>query len=455
MAHLIDSKIFGSSWATPELKALFDDKALVRDWLKIMSVLAETQAEYQLIPNHAATGIKQCIDNLVLDEAFFGEVEQGFRDTNHSLLGLIQAVNKACPDDSGEWLCYGATVQDITDTRMVLILKHFHNCISHHLANIDDVLIRHCLEHRDTLMCGRTHGQHGLPITFGYKVAGWLDEFHRHSQRLAEILPRLSYGQLAGGVGSLSSLGVHAIEIQRSFCTRLGLSVPSVSWTSSRDRIVEWVNLLALIASTCDRIANEVYNLQRPEIDELREGFVEGNVGSITMPQKRNPELSEHIGTLARIVRNSATQMNEIMVQDHERDGKAWKTEWIVFPEACLAAEKAINLSFQLLSHLSVNVDRMRSNIFSYNDFIFAEAVMLAMAPTLGKQSAHIQVYDLIVKAKKDNIKFKQALLADNTVSKLLGHKKIETIFEVDKLTSYCGVMVDQVLNKVKYEKNV
>ena len=147
--------------------------------------------------------------------------------------------------------------------------------------------------------------------------------------------------------------------------------------------------------------------------------------------------------------------MNEIMVQDHERDGKAWKTEWIVFPEACLAAEKAINLSFQLLSHLSVNVDRMRSNIFSYNDFIFAEAVMLAMAPTLGKQSAHIQVYDLIVKAKKDNIKFKQALLADNTLSKLLGHKKIETIFEVDKLTSYCGVMVDQVLNKVKYEKNV
>ena len=296
MAHLMDSKIFGSSWATPELKALFDDETLVRDWLKIMSVLAETQAEYQLIPNQAATGIKQGIDNLVLDEAFFGEVELGFRNTNHSLLGLIQAVNKACPGDSGEWLCYGATVQDITDTRTVLILKHFHKCLSHHLANIDDVLIRHCLEHRDTLMCGRTHGQHGLPITFGYKVAGWLDEFHRHRQRLAEILPRLSYGQLAGGVGSLSSLGVHAIEIQRSFCTKLGLSVPNVSWTSSRDRFVEWVNLLALIASTCDRIANEVYNLQRPEIDELREGFVEGNVGSITMPQKRNPNF---LNTLA------------------------------------------------------------------------------------------------------------------------------------------------------------
>ena len=449
MAHLIDSAIFGSGWATPELKDLFDDVTMTRDWLEIISVLAETQAEFGLIPDTAAEGIRQGIHGLVLDQAFFAEVEKGFRATNHSLLGLIRAVKGACPGDSGEWLCYGATVQDITDTRTVRVLRHFHSCLSDHLAKIEQVLCRLCVEHRNTLMCGRTHGQPGLPITFGYKAAGWLDEFHRHRQRLKEMLPRLSVGQLSGGVGSLSSLGLNALDLQRVFCNKLGLNVPAISWTSSRDRFTEWVNLLALISSTCDRIGNEVYNLQRPEIDELREGFIKGTVGSITMPQKCNPELSEHIGTLARIVRYSAAQLNEALVHDHERDGRAWKSEWIVLPEACLAAEKSISLTHQLLSHLKINAKRMRDNISASGGFIFAEAVMLAIAPYIGKQSAHTLVYELTVTAKHKDIGFQQAVLAEPEITDLLNTDQINAIFDIDHLTMSCGHMVDLVTASV------
>ncbi len=448
MAHLMDSSVYGSSWATPALKLLFDDVSMTRHWLEIMVVLAEIQAEYDLIPKTAATGIKQTVENLVLDDIFFAQVASGYSTTNHSLLGLIHVVSNHCPEDSGEWICYGVTVQDITDTRHVLVLKQFHDCIADHLTHIKNVLRQLCSKHRDTLMCGRTHGQAGLPITFGYKSAVWLDEFYRHHQRLQELNSRLFVAQLCGGVGSLSSLGEHAIQIQQAFSDKLGLNRPDISWTCARDRFAEWLNLLSLMTSTCDRIGKEIYNLQRPEIDELREGFKQGNVGSITMPQKRNPELSEHIGTLARIVRHGSAQLNEALIHDHERDGRAWKTEWIVLPEACLAAEKAINLTHQLLGNLTVNSERMQTNMNASGGSIFAEAVMLAIAPDMGKQTAHTLVYQLAMFATENNQSFQQAVKSDPTISTLLSAKQIDAIFNIDNLTTHCADMVDAVLAK-------
>jgi adenylosuccinate lyase len=176
-------------------------------------------------------------------------------------------------------------------------------------------------------MCGRTHGQPGLPITFGFKAATWLDELERHRQRLSEMKPRLEVGQLGGGVGSLSSLGSHALALQKTVLQRLGLNAPAISWTSTRDRYAEWLNVLAMMTSTGDRIGQEIVNLQRPEIGELSEGFIAGAIGSITMPQKRNPEISEHLGSLSRVIRHHAAHMAENLVHSHERDGRSWKGE--------------------------------------------------------------------------------------------------------------------------------
>ena len=238
-------------------------------------------------------------------------MREDFERTHHSLLGLIRALQRRCPGDSGEWLCYGATVQDITDTHTARILVKVRDTFEGQLARVATVLFSLASRYRDTPMCGRTHGQPGLPITFGFKAAGWLDEIQRHHQRLDEVGARIGVGQLAGGVGSLSAFGPEALALQQRFLEKLGLTAPAISWTASRDRLAEWLNLLALTASTADRIGHEIYNLQRPEIGELSEGFVPGTVGSITMPQKRNPEICRALGHARRVVRYQAAHMGE------------------------------------------------------------------------------------------------------------------------------------------------
>ncbi|MGH8554295.1 MAG: class-II fumarase/aspartase family protein [Gammaproteobacteria bacterium] len=444
--HISDSAIYRNSWGTPELRALFDDAALTAGWIEVMVVLAEAEAEFGLIPVPAANQIADACRSVTLDEVFFREVREDFDRTNHSLLGLIRALQRRCPGDSGEWLCYGATVQDITDTHTARILVEVRDIFEDQLASTATVLRDLASRYRDTPMCGRTHGQPGLPITFGFKAAGWLDEIHRHRQRLDEVGARIGVGQLAGGVGSLSSLGPEALALQGRFLEKLGLIAPVISWTASRDRLAEWLNLLALMTATADRIGHEVYNLQRPEIGELSEGFVPGTVGSITMPQKRNPEISEHLGTLARVVRYQAAHMGENLVHDHERDGRAWKGEWALLPEACLAAGKALALLHDLLEHLEVNVERMRDNLLANKGFMQAEQVMLALAPKLGRQSAHALVYRVAMDAAAHGTPLREALLAEAQIVAQLGVAGIESLFDVGQSTGCCAQMVDRVL---------
>src|SRR3972149_37249 len=203
-AHISDSLIYRNSWGTDETRALFDDEPRTRAWLEILAALAEAQAEVGLIPAEAARDVARACRELPLDAEFFEEVRRGFEATNHSTLGLIKAVQRRCPGDSGEWVYYGATVQDITDTWMMMSLSRVREIVYRELRAVEGNLLKLSETHRDTVMPGRTHAQPGLPITFGYKAAVWASEIRRHIQRTKEIKSRLGVGQLAGGVGSLS-----------------------------------------------------------------------------------------------------------------------------------------------------------------------------------------------------------------------------------------------------------
>lgn len=447
--HLSDSTIYGSSWAEPQLRGLFAEQNRILGWVEVMNILAQVQAEFGLIPVQAANEIKQCYQQLKIDSAFLQEVGAGFIKTNHSLLGLINALKKRCGAVGGEWLCYGVTVQDITDTHTVRTLLKVHQHFLTEIVELELLLIKLAHSHQHTIMCGRTHAQIGLPITFGFKVAGWLDEIDRHRQRLTEIKNRLNVGQLGGGVGSLSSLGTDALALQKTFMQSLGLNAPAISWTSSRDRYAEWLNLLAMITSTGDRIGQEIVNLQRPEIAELSEGFINGAVGSITMPQKRNPEISEHLGTLSRVVRHHAAHMAENLVHSHERDGRSWKGEWVIIPDATLATGKALSLLKLLLGDLQVNKERMQANILASNGFIHAEAVMLRLAKIVGKQTAHSLIYDISMQAQSNGLNFKQALLQNAEVSSVLSNNEVESLFDLEQSTGACAQMVEQVITQI------
>ena len=445
VTHISDFTIYGSSWTTPETTELFSETGLVRGWMEVMTVLAEVQAEHELIPVQAARGIRTTFDHLVVDEEFLTEAGEDFRKTNHSLIGLIKAMQKRC-GDPGEWLCYGATVHDITDTQMCRTLVYVLDLFVKRITRIEKDLVKLALDHRDTPMCGRTHGQIGLPITFGYKAATWLDEFERHRQRLRDMRSRLAVGQLAGGVGSLSSLGPGAQAIQEAFCRKLGLSPPPISWTTTRDRYAEWFNNLALIAASGDRIGQEIYNLQRPEIGEVAEGFVSGTVGSITMPQKRNPEISEHLGTLSRLVRHHAAWMMENLVHDHERDGRSWKGEWLIIPESSLVTDKVLVLLQSLLPNLVVNKEKMLENLAGTNGMIYSEAVMLKLSARTGKQTAHRHVYNCAMQAHETGRHLKTILVEDADIAQWLSPAELDECFELNNSTGHCSAMVERMV---------
>ena len=299
-------------------------------------------------------------------------------------------------------------------------------------------------------MAGRTHGQHGPPITFGYKATVWAWEVRRHIQRLGELGKRLGMVQMCGGVGSLSSLGPRGFELQQKFASRLGLRPPEISWITARDGIVEWFQVLTLISGTADKIGHEVYNLQRPEIAELKEGVSPGTVGSITMPHKRNPEIAEHLGTLARVIRHNAALIAESQVHDHERDGRAWKAEWAVLAETGMAAAKLLRLLETMTRRLEIDAVRARANLERTAGLMSSEAVMLALAEKVGKQTAHRLVYDTAKAVQTEGGSLRDALLGDESMREHLSSEQIEQLFDLERQVGLCREMVDRVVEAAR-----
>ena len=397
--RLSDSEQYAHLWGTPELARVFEERARLQSWLDILTALAVAQARLGIIPSEAAS---QVATHARADQLDLDLVAAETRRTSHSMLGLISALQQLLPEEAREHVYVGATVQDITDTWFALVMREVGAVVWRDLRAIEDTLLAMAVEHRDTLMAGRTHGQPGSPITFGFKVASWADEVRRHVERLAEGRPRWLVGQLGGAVGTLGFFAPRGAELRTEFCRELGLSAPSISWLTSRDRVAEFGALLAMVCGTLARIGNEVYELQRPEIGELAEPTSADTVGSITMPHKRNPEGSEHLDTLARLARSNAQVLTEGMVVGHERDGRGWKAEWVALPEVCLLTGVALRLARRLLSGLVVNVESMRTNLERSGDQLASERILAGLTARLGKHAAQRLMHDVLAPGTRD-----------------------------------------------------
>lgn len=392
-ARLTDAGPFAHLWGSDEVRALLDDDGRLRIWLAILAALADAQAELGIIPRPAAIAIAgvapdQLDQNLITAET---------RRTSHSTLGLIRAVQQVLPAEAAEFVYYGVTVQDLTDTWTALTIREVGAIAWRDLHTIELGLVDLAVAHRSTVMAGRTHGQPGAPITFGMKAASWADEVRRHIERLAQGRDRWLVAQLGGAVGTLGFFGDDGPRLRALFSQRLGLADPGVPWLTSRDRIAEFGLLLAMVASTLARIGGEVYELQRPEIGELGEPSGPDTVGSITMPHKRNPESSEHLDTLARLTRANAGVLLEAMVQAHERDGRGWKAEWAAFPEVCLLTSTALRLGADLVAGLVVDREAMRRNVEASGGYLASEQVLGALARGLGKHRAQALLREAFV----------------------------------------------------------
>jgi adenylosuccinate lyase len=441
-ARLTDSAAFSHLWGTAEVRALFDDRGRYQSWLGILAALAQAQADAAIIPAEAAKAIEAAAD---VDRLDLELVATETRRTSHSTLGFITALRAMLPPEAAEHVYYGATVQDLTDTWTVLVLRSVGEIAWRDLHAIEDLLVGLAKAHRDTVMAGRTHGQPGAPVTFGLKAASWADEVRRHIERLAEGRSRWLVGQLGGAVGTLGFFGDAGPALRAGFCARLGLGDPLVPWLTSRDRLADFSLLLAMITGTLARIGNEVFELQRPEIGEVREGTGPSTVGSITMPHKRNPEASEHLDTLARLTRANAAVLLEGMAGIHERDGRAWKAEWAAFPEVCLLASSALAMAADLLAGLEVDGAAMAANVAAQGGYLSSEEVLAAVAARDGKHRAQEQLQAVLAEGRREG----RSLAAAVTAAGVLDEVAVAAIVAAPSLSTARSA-VDAILERAR-----
>jgi adenylosuccinate lyase len=440
--RITDSPFYQHLWGTDEARAVLGEDARLRGWLEVIAALARAQAAVGVLPASAAALITEQARAERLDLSYAAAQT---RQTSHSMLGLIRALQAVLPDGAREYVYAGATVQDITDTWTALALRRIGAIAWRDLRQIEELLLDLAVKHRSTVMTGRTHGQAGSPVTFGWKAASWADEVRRHLDRLREGAPRWLVGQLGGGAGSLVFYGEQGLAVRARFCAELGLADPGISWLSARDRGAEFAQLMALVCGTLARIGGEVYELQRPEIGELAEPSPAGTAGSITMPHKRNPESSEHLDTLARLARANAAVLLEGVAQQHERDGRGWKAEWVALPEACLLATAALQLAIGLLAGLTVDVEAMRRNLEHRHGYPASERALALLAHRLGPRHAQERLQEALGSGAAAGLTAAQALAA----ARLLSPNEARQLTAAPD-TGSCPAMTDLVVERAR-----
>jgi 3-carboxy-cis,cis-muconate cycloisomerase len=440
--------LFADRFGTPEMFEIFSDRRMVQGWLDAEVALACSEAALGLIPDEAAQIIRSKADASQFD---IETLREGIATTDHPLVSTVWKFAEACGEEAGRYVHWGATTQDIMDTGLVLQLRDALFVVGSRLDAVMGCAAALAESERATVMAGRTHGQQALPITFGLKAGNWLDELLRHDLRMRQLRARLLVGQLGGAAGTLAALGPNGLAVQRGFCEYLGLGVPVVAWHTARDSLAELASVLSMIAATCSRVAGEVVQLQRTEIAELEERQDAGNVGSSTMPHKRNPMTAEGIIATERLVRRSVDTALGGMSGEHERDMSKWQSEWLWIPELLVLVDSTLARTKEVLSGLRVRPDRMIENLGLTEGLLMSEAVMIALGEQLGRQRAHDLLHEMAMEVAEGDQSFESTLLASPAVLDAVGGP--DRLKELLDPAGYLGAtdeMIDDVLRRYR-----
>jgi 3-carboxy-cis,cis-muconate cycloisomerase len=439
----IDSAIFGGLFTTAAMRAVFSDEARLQRMLDVEAALARAQAKLGLIPAAAAKEISAKADLSRFDLAAIG---RGTELVGYPIVPLVKALGQACAGDAGRWVHWGATTQDIIDTGLVLQLRDGLELIRQDLEGIEAALLDLARRYQDTPMAGRTHAQHALPITFGFKCALWLAPLQRHSDRLTRLSGEIAVVQFGGAVGTLASLGADGIRVMEALAAELGLSTPPIAWHVGRDGLAEAASFLGLLTGSLGKIATDIALLMQAEIGEVAEPYQEGRGGSSTMPQKRNPIACEFILACAKNVRQLVPVMLDAIVQDHERATGPWHAEWIALPQAFALTAGALHHARALLEGLEVDPARMRRNLDTTRGMIWAEAVMMALAPHVGRDEAHHLVAAACHRALAHGRHLLEELQADAAITAHLPRERLVELLDPRNYTGLAAEFVDRVL---------
>lgn len=431
-------------YGTEEMKFVWSEANRLNKLMMVEAALAKAEADIGLIPKKAADIISESTGLVELDRV--KEIED---EIHHDMMAVVIGISEKCPEDAGKWVHFGATSNDILDTATGLQLKEAVQILEDKMHRLLDVLLAQAENHKHTVCAARTHGQIGVPTTYGLRFAIWASEVARHIERLEQLKSRLLVGQMTGAVGTQAAFGKDGIEIQKRVMQYLEIGSVDVSnQIIQRDRHAEFVMWMANTVTTLDKIGVEIRSLQRTEIAEIEESFKKKQVGSSTMPHKRNPIKSEQICGLARIVRAMVEPelLNNTLWD--ERDLTNSSCERIVFPEACVLTDHIIKLGIGVIENLRFYPENIRRNLNLLRGLNMGEAVMIELAKRgVGRQEAHEIVRSSAMEAHETGKHFKEVLLAKPDVANYLNEEDINSLVDPDR---YIGTAVEQVEAVVK-----
>ncbi|MCQ2070443.1 MAG: adenylosuccinate lyase [archaeon] len=433
-----------------EMKDIFAEESRIKFQMLVEAALARAHADLGEISKEDAAEITRVAESNEVTVERIKEIE---KFTNHDLMAMVKAMTEKCSGEAGKYVHLGATSNDIVDTASALQIKAALELVAKDVDEFLYTLAKLAKQERDTLEIGRTHAQFAIPITFGFKIAGYIAEMLRYKQRIEEIMPRAIAGKMAGAVGTGAALGENFMKIQIAVMSDLGLTYePAATQVVGRDRYTELICLMATLGTSLERFATEVRNLQRSEIGEVSEFFdVKHQVGSSTMAQKRNPINSENVCGLARVLRGMVMPTFESQVLWHERDLSNSSAERFTLPHVFTLIDYMLYKMNKVFSGLDVHRDKMLKNIESAHGLIMAEPVMMAfVGKGVGRQDAHEIVREASMVAEDQERQLKDTLWEREDVRKVFTLEELDKVMDPANYTGGSKAIVDKMVDAVE-----
>jgi len=432
-----------------EVKDLFGESQRLQYLLDVEAALARAHAKIGNIPKAAATEITKKANIKYVKVERVKKIEA---ETKHDIMAVTRALAEVCDKDAGKYIHLGATSYDIVDTANALQFADSIELIKKELKNLRKTFVKLAKQHKKTIMVGRTHGQHTIPITFGLKMAAYAMEVDRHMERLFNSNSRILVGKLSGAVGTGAALGKDALKLQQEMLKELKLGIEDVATQIvCRDRYNELMGELCNIATSMEKFATEIRNLQRDEIGEVAEAFeAKKQVGSSTMPHKNNPITCEQICGLARVVRGFILPTYENAIQWHERDLCNSSSERFIIPHSIILTDWIIYQTNDVFKNIKVFPDKMKKNLELSKGLPMAESLMTTLVSKgMGRGEAHELMRKTSLKAKSDNKTLKEVFMQENKKLRLLSEKEINDSLNPEKYLGATDKIINRVLNKL------
>jgi len=447
--HMMETKLFASDFDAPEIKAIFDEKGVIESWLYFEAILAEIQGELGIIPQEVANEIKA---KASLQHVSVDRILQIHQKIKIASVATIRALAEVCENGAGEYVHYGSCSPEFFENTLAYRIRMAMDVFEKDLETIRVYLNRLADEHRHTLMAERSHGQQALPTTFGFVAAVWSDAVSKDIERFREARKRVLLGSIKGAVGTHAShymiSGEKCLELEKRMLERLGLFPNRISFRRHMDRLAEFMNLLSVLSITFDKICGDIYAQQRNEIGELEEPFdTEHQIGSSSLPQKRNPVYCESIMAWCKKIRSNAGAFAETHMTD-SHDFVGFYMEDMVIPETCVLVGAMLNNAKHVFKNLTVKKDVMKRNLDMLQGLIVTEPLMLALSKKTGKkQTAHAIIHKAAMEAFESNAPFDEHILKNREIRSYLSEKEIRDLLKPENHLGLAELCIDRVIS--------